>query len=136
MAIKNNKIIHLLCCLAVIVILITIFTQSITTNPLNIFESFEGKRNFVLFHVDWCGHCKITLPIFNELKRKYKGDTKLIDYDITNKKEESTKYNISSFPTLRYYYGDYTNSKTKYDEFNGERTINSMLQFLSLKDKQ
>lgn len=90
----------------------------------------ESKPSFVMFHVGWCGHCKTTLPIFEDLKAQYAGTSNILAVDVTDKDDEIKKYKLSGFPTIRYYNSDYTNPNATFDEYNGPRTLDSFLSFI------
>lgn len=75
----------------------------------------EGDSNdvqIVFFTVDWCPHCKKSLPIWKEFTEKYHGKTiggytiSCETYDCTNNndnivKRTMDKYNIEGFPTIK-----------------------------------
>ena len=51
------------------------------------------------FYADWCGPCKVTEPILEELSEKIK-DAKFIKIDVDANQELSVKYSIFSIPTF------------------------------------
>ena len=70
-----------------------------------------GILTIMLFHVDWCPHCKKALPDWNEFKDEYhsravNGYTiACVDVDCTNEENPQTnakreQYKVESFPTV------------------------------------
>ena len=57
---------------------------------------------FVDFYADWCGPCKMTSPIIEELSNdpKYKDKVKFVEIDVDESKEIAGQYNIFSIPTF------------------------------------
>ena len=51
------------------------------------------------FYADWCGPCKVTEPILEELSEKMK-DVKFVKVDVDANQELSVKYSIFSIPTF------------------------------------
>jgi len=93
-------------------------------------ESFFGDkkdRSLVLFHVDWCQHCKAILPIWNKFESEQNGKTHI---NVSNINCEinpnmSKKYNIEGFPTILYL----ENGAIK-EIYSGDRTLNALTDFL------
>ena len=57
---------------------------------------------FVDFYADWCGPCKISGPIVEQLAddSKYKDKVKFVQVDVDMNQELAGKYNIFSIPTF------------------------------------
>ena len=80
-------------------------------------DIYDGNNNngsdveLMLFHVDWCPHCKTALPEWEKLKQEYANKKvnghKIIflEYNCTEETEEITKkmetYKIEGFPTIK-----------------------------------
>lgn len=96
------------------------------------FETFQNgdAPTFTMFYAPWCGHCKTTKPEFEKLKAQYKGPAKIHMINGDEEKEMMKKHNVRGFPTLRYYPSGMDGD---FDEYNGERTVEGMLQFLQSK---
>ena len=72
------------------------------------FSSDEAK--LMMFHVDWCPHCKKALPDWNAFKNDSNNikcnnkSLEIIDYDVTDdtptNKELINKYGIKGYPTI------------------------------------
>ncbi len=52
------------------------------------------------FWATWCGPCKMLAPVVEELASEYAGKVKVCKLDVDQGPETSTKYRISSVPTL------------------------------------
>ena len=55
---------------------------------------------FVDFWAPWCGPCKITAPVVEELAKDYSGKVKFIKVNVDNNADLATRYNVFSIPTL------------------------------------
>lgn len=57
---------------------------------------------FVDFYADWCGPCKMTGPIIEELadSDKYKGKVKFVKIDVDQNQEIAGQFNVFSIPTF------------------------------------
>ena len=73
-------------------------------------EPFTEEAKLMMFHVDWCPHCKKALPDWNSFKNSSTNikcnnkPLKIIDYDVTDdtpdNKELLNKYSIKGYPTI------------------------------------
>ncbi len=54
---------------------------------------------FVDFYAVWCGPCKVTSPIIDELSGEIK-DMKFVQVDVDENPELATQYSIFSIPTF------------------------------------
>lgn len=56
---------------------------------------------FVDFYADWCGPCKVTSPLIEELSEetKYK-DIHFLKLDVDDNQELSGRYSVFSIPTF------------------------------------
>jgi len=54
---------------------------------------------FVDFYADWCGPCKITSPIIEELTKEIK-DIKFIKVNVDENSELASTYQVFSIPTF------------------------------------
>lgn len=52
------------------------------------------------FYATWCGPCKITKPIFNELAIEYTGRVKFACLNIDQSRNLAIKFGITSIPTF------------------------------------
>ncbi len=56
-------------------------------------------RVFVDFFAEWCGPCKITGPIVEELSNEMK-DIKFVEVDVDQNPQLSQQYSVFSIPTF------------------------------------
>ncbi len=54
---------------------------------------------FVDFYADWCGPCKMTSPIVEELAHEMK-DVKFVEVDVDANQELAAQYSVFSIPTF------------------------------------
>ena len=74
----------------------------------------EGKV-FVDFYADWCGPCRISAPIIEELSEEVK-DVKFVKVNVDQNQDLAQQYGIFSIPTFMIF----KNGK-KVHEFVGAR---------------
>jgi thiol-disulfide isomerase/thioredoxin len=76
--------------------------RSYTSGNGGFIERFEDKCQILLFHANWCGHCKNFMPTWNKMKNT--SDCILKSYEVDDPSPESKKmfetYSIKSFPTI------------------------------------
>ena len=88
-----------------------------------------NNPSLILFHADWCGHCKQFMPTWDEFKTRINSE----EYNII--KIESAKplvqriRGLQGFPTIYYIHGDITL------EYDGDRDLESLLYFLEKNKK-
>lgn len=54
---------------------------------------------FVDFHAEWCGPCKMTEPIIEQLSNEMK-DIKFVKVDVDANSELASEYSVFSIPTF------------------------------------
>ena len=57
------------------------------------------------FWAEWCGPCKVLSPIIEELAKDYEGKVKVGKVDVDDQGALSMRYNIMSFPTVKFFKG-------------------------------
>ena len=64
---------------------------------------FKGDKPCVIdFYADWCGPCRITSPILEELAKEYKGKIDVYKVNVDNERELSQVFGISGIPAFLY----------------------------------
>ena len=64
---------------------------------------FKGNQPILIdFYADWCGPCRITSPIIEELASEYAGKIKVYKVNVDKEKELSAVFGIRSIPTFLY----------------------------------
>jgi thioredoxin 1 len=74
----------------------------ISSNDTN-FENDVLKSEIpviVDFWAEWCGPCKLLLPVFEEISEKYKGKIKFVKINIDDSPEVPSKYGVRGIPNL------------------------------------
>ena len=95
----------------------------------------EGDAELLMFHVDWCPHCKTAKPEWDKVANKYEGKS-VNGYKVTftdvNCTEETPDvqemmetYNIEGYPTIKMIKGD------QVIDFEAKPTESSLTQFLT-----
>ncbi len=55
---------------------------------------------FVDFYAEWCGPCKQSEPIINEMSEEYKGKVVIGKVNVDENQQTSGKYGVMSIPTV------------------------------------
>ena len=64
---------------------------------------FEGDKPCIVdFYADWCGPCKITSPIIDELAKEYAGKVNFYKVNTDQERELAAVFRIQSIPTFIY----------------------------------
>lgn len=85
--------------------------------------------SLILFYAEWCGHCKILMPIWDALYDKIPEDKlNILKVSCVEKEKmcKSIKY-IEGYPTIIFV--DSKNNKVKL--YEGERTIENIISFIN-----
>lgn len=99
-------------------------------------EEIAGQKALVLFHADWCGHCKKFMPEWNSISQEINDSdsgAKLIKVecgDASNNKKHAEimkKYTIKGYPTIISF-----DESGNHSEYEGDRSKEGIVQFLGL----
>uniref|UniRef100_A0A6C0L1K0 Thioredoxin domain-containing protein n=1 Tax=viral metagenome TaxID=1070528 RepID=A0A6C0L1K0_9ZZZZ len=99
-------------------------------------EAIVGKKALVLFHAEWCGHCKKFMPEWDEISTEVEAksqDVILLKVECgdpaKNEKHDEImkKYAIKGYPTILSF-----DESGKHTEYDGERSKQGILKFLGL----
>ncbi|EED90729.1 predicted protein, partial [Thalassiosira pseudonana CCMP1335] len=87
-------------------------------------------RWFVKWYAPWCGHCKTLAPIWEELDQKLQESNPqdgiiIAKVDATKNSEVSARFNIQSYPTLKFFAG------RKMYNYKGARNIDALYEFVT-----
>jgi thioredoxin 1 len=63
-------------------------------------EDIASGVSLVDFYADWCGPCRMLVPVLEKLGRDFAGKMTVIKLDIDEANDVAKKFDISSVPTL------------------------------------
>jgi thioredoxin 1 len=64
-------------------------------------EVIESEHTVVVdFSAEWCGPCKIMVPVLNDLAGELEGKVKVVKIDVDNNPVTTAKYGVRSLPTI------------------------------------
>ena len=94
-------------------------------NEINQNNNIKVKNNkkIVLYHAEWCGHCKHFLPIWKQFVKQYPEIT-TEDIECSNDANKNKCANIEGFPTVILF------KDGQQTQYNGERTIDGLYNFV------
>lgn len=86
----------------------------------------------VLFMSPGCGHCKRMKPEWDQLVQTYNGNIIINTVDCSNPENSklARSHGVQGYPTIRYYPNGLSNTSS-FNEYEGERTHQSFLDFLN-----
>jgi len=111
------------------------FPESVSALKSSTFDSFlkEHERTLVEFYAPWCGHCQKLEPEYNQAAdalRMEGAKTVLAKVDATAEADLASKYEVTSYPTLKYFVngGDPI-------EYDGPRDADGIAEWLRKREK-
>lgn len=82
----------------------------------------------ILYHANWCGHCKTFMPEWENLKKKLDElKIKHEEYEADKNKDKIPK-DIEGYPTIRLIKNSEIDDD--YDDYIGERTVDAIIKFI------
>jgi protein disulfide-isomerase-like protein len=99
--------------------------------PTN-FDQYVGGDTpvFVEFYAPWCGHCKHLAPEWEIVASTFaRSPVKIANVDADEHKDLSHRYDVSGFPTLKYFPAGSTVGET----YSGGRTAPDLVDFVNKK---
>ena len=132
-----NKVLFLLGFLLVLFLVHKHFLsqEGFESTPEELEENVAAKKSMVLFHADWCGHCKKLMPQWDQLSSKWndtQDEVQFIKVECGNPKENEEhkkimeKYNIQGYPTI------YMFENGKGEEYKGSRDASALEKAMGL----
>tara|TARA_A100001011_G_C14305989_1_gene843170 strand:+ start:1445 stop:1822 length:378 start_codon:yes stop_codon:yes gene_type:complete len=112
--------------LVIIFIAIVLFNSYYGSNSQK--EGFSSGKEFVLVHMNGCGHCERLKPDWESASKENKSGISMRSVEMSEDDgpELCKKFNISGFPTMLL-----LNNGEKVADFDGERSKNGLLKFLN-----
>ena len=109
--------------------------EGFQSSPENLENDVASQKSMVLFHADWCGHCKKFMPTWDALTNKWNDtqtDVKFMKVECGKPNENEAhaelmkKYDIKGYPTIIVF------ESGGFKEYEGGRSSEEIESFLNL----
>lgn len=79
--------------------------MAIAVNDSNFEEVVLKSEQLVLvdFWAEWCGPCKMMLPIVEELSKEFEGKITVVKVDVDGNPGTAAKFGIRNIPTILFF---------------------------------
>ena len=103
-------------------------------------KNYKDKTVLIKFYTNWCGHCRRSIPDYEELSKQYKNDKSVVIAQIDGDKSEDiinilnklrNGPKIHGYPTILLF-----KNNLYVDIFNDDRTINAYKKFIKTHYKK
>jgi thiol-disulfide isomerase/thioredoxin len=114
--------------LLAVILLSIIFGTTFFGSKNNNIESLSNSKEFVLIHMNGCGHCERLMPEWDAASKENNTGINMrsVEMNEDDGPELCKKHNITGFPTMLVL----ENGK-KVNDYNGERNKNGILDFIN-----
>ena len=100
----------------------------------DVFEAYDNENSdrptFALFYSPTCPHCKLPLAGFEELQQSPSNRIDIVAIDCKENQELASQYDISGYPTMRYY-PDGLSPSNHFTEYTGGRTVEELRDYVN-----
>jgi thiol-disulfide isomerase/thioredoxin len=84
----------------------------------------DAAPTLVLFHAEWCPHCKDMMGDWDIVEKQLAGKVRVLKFE--SKEQDMAKHGVKGFPTIRFYA---QGLGTNFTEYNGPRTADNLIKF-------
>lgn len=99
------------------------------------FSNSESTPALVMFHADWCGHCKKAKPDFMKLAKKFKNNPDvnvlMLNAEDPENKELVKKHDVKGYPTIKLCKNG-LNDVASSEVYEGPRGYDNLVKYLQV----
>ncbi|KAK6508248.1 hypothetical protein TWF506_010345 [Arthrobotrys conoides] len=107
--------------------------KALTDSNFEAVANDPSKGVFVKFYAPWCGYCKMLAPIYEQLATSFAREPSVViaevNCDEASSKVACAKYNIESYPTLKYFPA----GSSEPIPHDGDRKIEGLVDYINEK---